>query len=396
MSYAFDNDYSLFPEYDEPATEGVLGDIFSKIWEALKAFGNKIKDAINWVLDLGKLIKSKIAENRENKSGDPAAERLVASITKNINEMSKVMLAALKDKSGNNVAGNAKSLHSEKLRKALELSAETIADMKQLPKCTMSYKMASTAYMSLKALLADNTDMMKAVKAIESIQKDKDGKLTEENNANLDKFMNVHSKLRACVNALMNYLRKIAPNGAVAKAMNQFDKDNKGKKNPKEYADMGIKGMKANIKSDLAAGDKANAKAEKAALKIAKQYAKDPKVKEANGGKAMSDTQLAEYVEQRLADTTTAGRIAQLTNNPAELIAYTSSLINVSSMTTYLRQHKANESADEERGAMLYEAIRESVLEDLYNEALENADAAFDAYDDADVFDDDDDSVFDE
>ena len=413
---SFMNDYALYPDDMESATEGFIDgvkDIFSKVWEAIKKFGGWLKDRLNDIKEWGIKLKQKIADKVSDVAGNQRALQLIAKIKQNTEDI------ALTLKSGLNIIGMADS-DENKISEAYsmfaskqELAAAVIKDCSQLPNLPfMTYDIAKMAHATLYKISNENSDMAKIASDMKDLQKD----ATKERSKILEKFINLHSKLQACTAALFkrcaSYKLPNKEENVYKTEMKNLKERNKDKgKDAKEKlydVDAGKMGKaEADKLKNMASDSKANVWNE-----ISKQYKKYKKTIENNGNES-EEKFTAEVEEIARTEVENSKQYAELVSaTGGHGSHYQTGFYRMvrGAIDKAARQHvkdlvKANK--DQKKNSAKESAIDNIVTDFIYQQAYENAyndlesraDAAFEAaYDDFESsFDsDDNDSVFDD
>lgn len=411
----FDNDLALYPDEFDVATEG-LGDAIKSglgklkqlglaAIDQIKRFGAWIKSKIDALIAWGKQLKEEAAQKKEETS-DETAKRYVSLIRNDINTLADQMIdmldivaelkaeardaqndpsasAQTRGLAGPMTNGGIAKCYSL-MNEALKDSAKTVSMIKELPRIKMTYKGTAETYLEMKKLSDKNSKMATTV---DRINKAKEDGTVDAKEKCLSKFIGIHQKLQACTKALLNKLVGMSgDDSAVAKKMKQVDNYNDNHKKSKNYID----------EVDSSVVDKDINSAAKASVKIVANKLDNAAIIKANGGKKVNANAWINYIKNKVkkdADENPHDLRKQklwktIDSDETALAKYVASVTNTGNIKKWA---KADESVDGDSSfdfdAILYDNIKESVLEDMYFEANESANAAFAGLDDSDDFD---------
>ena len=414
----FENDLSL---YDE-ATEGLkdvatkvgktIGNAAKAVLDVIKAFGDWLLKQLHKLLEWGKTLKRNKLVNPE---ADEKAQKMSVEISDEISDLAQTMDSILTDivKSRASVEfglsktdkQNAKANifdNYSKMSEALQKSGEIANKLRQLPKMKMSYSTCGRVYINMKKISDNNSKMYKVADTInreskygglhsDYIENGKSHYIEEDKL--LTKFLNLYQKLRKCTEALL----------AKFNGMSSSDSDTSLEiKRVEKWNDMFTYARPEKIRSpiddngrqDIPTGVDADIVRKTVAVsrqdigKKINNKLSDPKFTKLNNGNSINTYEWITYVTQKVekdaADNPNDKKkqlIAERMKDRYQKLLYVLSVTNVANVKKWLNS-SANESVSSDSDDLdftniIYENIRESVLEDAYLEAEEAADMAF-------------------
>ena len=414
----FDNDLALYPDEFDAATEG-LGDVIKSglgklknlglsILAQIQKFGKWLKSKIDALIAWGKRLKEE-HDQAKKEIADETAQRHITEIGKNINALADKMnemldaIVAIKadekaqaqnvegsDAAARMLSGSLKGSIAECygiMNDAIKDSARTVNMIKELPRLKMTYTGTAYAYKEMKKLSDKNSKMGSTVQRIN--QAKEDGTVDAKEKC-LSKFVNIYQKLQACTKALLNKFVGMSDDDSdTAKKVKEVNEYNR--KNPDNKKDITDEVSTAGeVERDVYAR---NAKSSK----IVADKLDSKLIRKANGGKDVDVDAWMNYVYNKVQkdaednpDNVRKQKLAKLIQADKTARAkYIASVTNAGNIKKWV-SGKANESVYDSSfdfDAILYDNIKESVLEDMFFEANESADAAFAGLDDSDDFD---------
>ena len=408
----FENDLSLYPEFDE-ATEGfkdvvqnvghAIGSAASAVWNAIKAFGAWIAKQMQKLIEWGKALKR---DKLINPEADAKAHNLSIRISNDISILAQDMDSILTDIAKaretanpydkNNSDETIKNSNAEitkgyeKMNTALKKSGEIASELKQLPKMKMSYSTCGAIYNNMKRISDENSNMYKVASSIRSGMES--GRLDSKQKA-LTRFLNLYGKLRKCTEALLaKFYGMSSSDSAVKQKVDDINESNKKQPNDKK-----VNPIDSVNPEDVASDVKASAG--NTVSSIAKKLS-DPKFTKINNGNPINANEWINYVVDKAkhdAEDNPKNKskqlIAQRLSNKQQMLLYVLSVTNVSNVKKWIKNKsaigtKSNESADDSAfNDIIYNNIKEGILEDAYLETEEEVDAAFEGLEIDDDFD---------
>ena len=218
----FENDLSLYDDFDK-ATEGfketlkniknAIGNAVKKAKEIVNKFGawlsKQIRSIVTWIQKQKKLGMKR---NEDIEANDERAMILFSEIMEDIEIIDTILynnlytICDLRGKTGarddsilsndeREIVYNAR----EQMRSVLQTSGTTINKIKDLPKINMSEYLAKILYTSIKNLLDKNSQFGVILDNIEFYR---EHEILGEQEAFLEKFINIYRNLFNCVNLL--------------------------------------------------------------------------------------------------------------------------------------------------------------------------------------------------
>mgnify|MGYP006873255167 CR=1 FL=1 len=387
----FENDLSLYDEFDV-ATEGLkevatkvgktIGNAAKAVFDVIKSFGEWLSKQLHKLLEWGKALK-------RNKLVDPEADQKAETLSKEISneifilsgEMYSLLEDIAKEKSNetNNEKSSAVGEIYGKMNKLVGQSGEIAIKLKQLPRMKMSYSVCGAIYNRMKGISDNNSKMYTIVGRINTGIES--GALDSKQKA-LTKFVNLYQKLRKCTEALLARFNGMSID---------FSSTSQQIKNINEYnKNVGEKSKKISPIDDVDSDNIKNTISisnpdinEKIREKLS-----NPKITKLNNGEPVNTIQWIKYVTNKIEkdakDNPNDNKkqlIAERMKDKHNMLLYVLSVTNAANVKKWLNS-SANESVSSDSDDLdftdiIYENIRESVLEDAYLEAEEAADMAF-------------------
>ena len=412
----FENDLSLYPDFDE-ATEG-LKDVVSKVAEKVnnlpvvqtlkklaKAFGDWLLKQLHKLVELGKALKrNKMTDPKVDKKASDMATGIANDVAVIAASMESILnsIATLNEGSDDakndpyttnkqkeasvNSFGKSTSKCYEQMNETLQKYGEIALKLKQLPRMNMSYETCGRVYGSMKKVCEKNSKMYNIVGRINTGIES--GALDSKQKA-LSKFLSLYQKLRKCTEALLAKFNGMSSSDSnVSKQIDRINKENEKlpddkKKNPIDEV-AGKTDEPGNNLTNMAKDIKNAGNASKDAIK---KKLSDPKFTKLNDGNPINVDEWIEYIinsvkkdaKDNPKDKKKQLIAEKISQQGQECMLYVLSKTSVANVKKWLNS-SANESVssdDLDFTNIIYENIRESVLEDAYLEAEEAADMAF-------------------